>query len=898
MTFPIWIPFPFDQGLEWGGRYFGLRKLFHIDPQSVIPDRAPATTTSERGTPLKYFLGRRHVGPTVGWVGDRKASVTTQGEIGKGLANGGGVKVAKYTEAAWHQLCLGPISKLHAIYANGTAIFTGPIDPSTHPSGSTISLGAQGSFDIYWGTTDQPPNDFLAQPARAGVRSQWPFCAYVVWTKRSLGTVAVWPQITYELECRPTLSGLSQSSPWIYSTTSVDPTTYQLVAFGNGGPTIAFLTVKGKWKTLFTKGRKLKLTDNAAAGDYLIRSSSHVKVTYTDPILGSVQIDATKIILDATLSGASSTGNVFLYNLDPDDGANAAHCLAQLLMAPRPHGAGIPSEFVDMASFEIAGQVLEAEKLLTSLQIEDSLNPLSSIDSTLADAGAMLVVIDGKLTLRLIRDPGDPNQLPSVPEELIGEEPPQPKTMLGAKRADRVSFVWSDRRRRFRDLALSIRDDGRPGLVGKERGKPIVLSTVIDFATAARVAERRVLEQLVEGTSVSFTAMRGAAELNPGDAIVVEGFADVMRVVSKRADGLNGGAQITVAADHYGVSAVTFTLDDSGVVASAVDPPTEDIVAMPVELPAYLLQGGKEITLSIPRIRSSQAVVGALLHLSTDGSTYVSKGADYTVQTGGQLAEAMPATGPYFIESGPLIVASGPDIANVLDLSGNTTAWKAGKQIAIVDGELFYIRNLEAVSGSVWRLRGLLRARLGTKIATHAIGSFVIICDLLQVQTIKDIVLAPGLSVLLKVQPIGSGAVPLQDLPAIPITIKGNGVVPMTPAALRTSQGSSSYKNGDNITLFWNYRSAAIPKTGAGMQPAGLPTGISPAEGKFAVKLRTSGGVLKKTFTVEWVPEGFTIQNSQIISAFGSQPTSFIVEVTHIVGGYSSDPVSMTIVKV
>lgn len=178
--------------------------------KGAIQDQEP-TTLASRGAYVPWIVGRRRTGAVIGWVGDRQ-SKNSGGGGKKGFFGGGGGDGAKiFSEAAWHQICVGPAAALHRIWQDGKLIFDQTITPSTHPSGSALATNnGEGMFEIYWGEESQPVNAYLGDMNRVAVNSRWPFCCYVVWTEKNLGFAPRWPVIDYEIEVHPyqtTLTG-------------------------------------------------------------------------------------------------------------------------------------------------------------------------------------------------------------------------------------------------------------------------------------------------------------------------------------------------------------------------------------------------------------------------------------------------------------------------------------------------------------------------------------------------------------------------------------------------------------------------------------------------------------------------------------------------------------------
>src|SRR5690606_19378010 len=111
-----------------------------------------------------------------------------------------------------------------------------------------------------------------------------------------------------------------------------------------------------------------------------------------------------------------------------------------------------------------------------------------------------------------------------------------------------------------------------------------------------------------------------------------------------------------------------------------------------------------------------------------DDTTYQLVDSEFDIQAGGELLEAIAATDPYVIEEGPTLELVGvPDDDAVDDLTGDDANWQRGRQVAVIGEEVFFLRKLTAVSGSTYRLDGLIRARYDTDRQAHAIGAKVFI---------------------------------------------------------------------------------------------------------------------------------------------------------------------------
>lgn len=219
----IRLPGPLRRPVEVGGKglmllavgaaYLLNRALAPKPPKAPVDTTSP--TLSERGSYVPYVLGRRRVGPVVGWVGSRRREKRSAGG-GKG-GGGGKAKYNVYYEQGWHQLCLGPLHYLHGIYVSGQREAGG----WARELGSSVFLSyGEHGFHIYFGECDQPVNTLLGASDRVGVSSAWPAVAYVHWKERSLGQSATWPQIEYDCEVRPGSSPITGGAAWLDASTA------------------------------------------------------------------------------------------------------------------------------------------------------------------------------------------------------------------------------------------------------------------------------------------------------------------------------------------------------------------------------------------------------------------------------------------------------------------------------------------------------------------------------------------------------------------------------------------------------------------------------------------------------------------------------------------------------
>lgn len=877
-------------------------KLLKPKNKNPISDDKPTTLTT-RGSYINWLIGIREVGPFVAWAGDReKKKEKIPG--GKGFAT---PKQDVWYEAAWHVLCVGPCDALLAIKQSGKVIFSGRITRESHPSGSTVDLGAEGAFTIYWGELNQPVNTFLGDAGRVSISSRWPYDTYVVWNKKRLGQSPVWPVVNYTLERRPSGAFLTDSDPWYEPTQTLDgPVADILDRVANPNPDTGYLEVEGDLTQEIENGRFVRVTGNALAnGDYEVRRAVAVEVQIGTSGAGDPIFETrTRVHLEGGTVGANVAGTVQTYSFETDDGANIAHAVADMLFAPWPQGLGIDPDGPEpwaLDSLEEWGA--EAEDLgLRSSVIATNGEEVSSLLGAILQDHGVLVTIDtqneGRLTFRRVREPLVTP--PNIPEDLFSDTPPERQVLLGEKTVDKMVFKFTDRDNAFGDMTIMVRDDGSVGYAEYARARDVIISSTVHFATAAILAEQRSQEELAGGSQFTLRLSRGARHLLPGDPITVDTFDDVLRVMEVGVDPLSEETSIAVMPDTYGVTRSDFENQPGGGTPQPVDPEADQF--RPIEVPEHLLTA-EQMLLTVMRVRAHSQTIEAIEHFSADGSTYTVVGIEPGAAAGGLLDAVVSATSAYYQDQGPTFTGVGPDLGTTLDLTGDDVSWSRGRQLAVLadaDGvEVCFVRKVTALGGGQYRLDGLLRARYQTRRRAWAVGAEVYVFTDDEFQTFDDLLLEPAAELWVKSQAVASGGtIPLAAVAPRVTTLRGEGLVPIPPEALYVSapsKGSPSYVTGSDVTVRWGWSTSSSQNTGAGYQAAGAAIGAAVIKGSFIVELRTGADVLVSTQTVT-VPQ--VTFPTAVLAASPILETTFKVRVYHTNNGFTSDYAELTVTKV
>lgn len=882
--------------------------------KGFIQDDKP-TTLAERGAYLPWLIGRRRVGAIFCWAGDRFVRKEKVSGGGKGgVLKGSPPKEPVYYESAMHALCIGPAHRLHKIWKSGAVIWEGPIDAVSHPSGSTIPLGDFSSFQIYWGEEMQPVNSYLGSGGRIvdelgdPIASRWPFICYIVWRDLRLGGIAQWPLIDYDIEVRITDTAYVAGPPWLDDSRSLSGAAIDIIAATNGVPGVCKVRVAGQKTNAFRVGAFVKIVGNAAGanGEYRVRGVTYTPAVYTHgapkapPTL--VSADFTEVYLSFSLSGATATGTIQPLTAGESDGVNPAHAAALLLFGKPPHGLRLdPAEF-DLTTLDDLSQICVDEGLSCSLIAQQGDTAEALLANLMQDFGFFIPwdVARGKYVFRAIRLE-DPSKVTAMDQDLVLAPNPEILVIHGEKGTDKIIFTFADRTRNFRDMTIQHDDDAQETLLGQQRIQKIQLPSVISFEVANRVAERRAQEELAGAAAISFKFDRGSRFFVPGQVFTVPGYPGSYRVERMAIeDSLSGEVTVSAVADIWGSKPSTYENPGSGGGGEPGSIPEVDPLYTFIEVPSHVSPGTEKII--VPRVRANAQIVGADIYVSRDGAGYTRTFDDSSVYTGGTLVAQLDADTMQLLDQGPVIQVVGPDISTVLDLSGDLASWGAGRQLVVIDEEIFYLKKVTALGGGQYRLDGLMRARFDTQRATHVAGSGVFIFQD-DVEQIEDSLLSPGQDLWMKPQAKTTISVSLSIVPEVVKTLDGKGITPMAIENLCAADAAApkfipndAWPAGGAAVLRWAYRSTELSRSGAGLQGYGLPAGKSGVQGSFTVRIKTTGDVLKATYSSP-TPD-FTYSQALMVADFGAEPAAFKAEVLNVNGGLSGPSRVVTVNRI
>jgi hypothetical protein len=849
-------------------------QLFKPKSKSPIQDDKPTTLTT-RGSYIPWFQGTRRVGPVVCFADNRTTSKEKiGGGGGKSLFSSSSPKQVIYHEEGVHVVGVGPMKKLHRIYANGKIIFDGPITIESHPNGTEIDLGKEGAFRVWWGEKNPTATlNYLSDASRLEINSKWPYICMVIWTRKRLGSSPQWPLMEYVFEKRPTNTVLSNSNAYMAPDQIEGSTTYGVYGNNDGAPEVGYFKLYGDFTPNFKPGNAVKWNKDAG---------------------GSEDLSGTTI--DDTLNP---------YELSAGFGINPAHVIAELLFADYPNGLGLDQGNWDIEALEEVGVLASAanEDLYTNWLGQNGEEVRTILGGGMQDLG-LLIPFDpetGLLTFKTIREPTiSEGADKTLQASHIVRPLPEIETLHFKKQSDKLVFSFSDQAYNYRDNTISIDDDGTANYLNYQTAKDVPITIATNFEIASKIAERRSQEELAGATVFKIYANREARMIVPGDSLIVPGFSEILRVSEVKVDPLMSKVTITCSVDFYGARLSDFDNTEGGG-QSDFNPVAPDIAIGFIEVPEEFSQERKMFFLA-PRIRAHDQIIGGGVWGSGDDTSYEFSLHEENIHTGGTLQADFDA-GVSELAQGPLITVQGPDIANVEDLSttpNKIKLWRKGKQIAVINGEIFYLQKVTLISGSTYRLDGLIRARWDTVQQDHKANDPVIIFFYDEIEWNESLLLEPREPFFVKVAAYsGGGEITLDAAPKIEIDpTQGKGVIPMRCPNIRVTAPvlcSPSFKTGQDISFAWDYMSALDPGTGAGEQGYGNPTVPGPVDGSFILRITDLAGIVKREIPTSNL--AYTYDNADLVSDFSSEPSSFKAKIYAVRGGWESDVTEITITK-
>jgi hypothetical protein len=628
-----------------------------------------------------------------------------------------------------------------------------------------------------------------------------------------------------------------------------------------------------------------------------------VRVDSTIPVL-----DDSDDFIDETAPGSE------------DDGVNPGWALSQLLTGSFPHGVNIEPSRVDHDRLEELGDALGAdtERLPLNILIQKGKSAEKVVGDILQDIGATLPQIAKQLVPFLMRVGGT---LPIFDDTTLTTRVPTREFIVGGPQGDRLIYLYRDRTIGYRVEDLAIDDDAVALRRGVYKTKRLKMSTITDHATAVKIADRRAQEDTASSYVVTIELARQGRLLGAGQAFTIEGRGD-FRVASMELKQLSSLVVIDAVRDFYSVPATGFSPLPPGSSGGGVPPLPDDpfdFMEMPFEISGGSIFASP-IAIAVVRNRAHNQITDATLFMSTNASFFRLYGVANDLSVTGLLTEAIDPLDDEVIEDGPVFDADSllVDLANVLDLTSDPLSWRQGRQLLFINDEIFFLRNITALGGTLWRLNGLIRKRMDTDREAHAITDRIWIADRSEMSLYSRVPVRPGVTLSVKTLPGANGLrVAIGDVTAVTRDLVGRAQTPLTIVNLRVNDQQQTdrlalsvgrrplnqYTAGQDIEIRYNYR----VRDGRGVTPEDLPFGqvipssipFVPHEGEIIIEIvDTAGPTVVRTFTIATDESKKVYTNFRLVRDFSGEPASFEIRARNRFQAHESANRTITVTKV
>ncbi len=386
-------------------------------------------------------------------------------------------------------------------------------------------------------------------------------------------------------------------------------------------------------------------------------------------------------------------------------------------------------------------------------------------------------------------------------------------------------------------------------------GLPVSLSD----AQAAQVARATLAQAWAQRTHATLhLPLVGAAMLEPGDRLVLEGQGHDLHLRVTRIQLLSGGRLAVEALEE---DAGLYPL---GIIGETQAPPVAALPAaagtdlVMLDLPALPGDGTQDLTLAAAMHAQARGWRGAeWFRERAGGQSPLSLGSSSTESVLGSAVDALAPARACVMDmasSVTILLRGGTSLHSVSD-----EALLAGANSAMLGGEVIQFGSVEPLPNGYFRLRRLLRGRLGTEdaIPTHAAGEDFVLLDgnLLRVPLALSLIGLPQ-----EYRAVAFGSL-LEDAPAESFTSRGRALLPYAPVHLRARLQSSG-----EIRLRWLRRTRL-----GGEWRDGVDAPLMEEQERYRLELLSGSTLLRR-----WEPTtpDIAYTAAEQLSDFGAPPAS------------------------
>lgn len=438
-----------------------------------------------------------------------------------------------------------------------------------------------------------------------------------------------------------------------------------------------------------------------------------------------------------------------LIGTDPETGWNPALCILILLMEEAPVGCAIPNCRVDFASFNTVGSQLVVEGLSANLLIQDGQTAENVIAGILEDIGAMLYEVDGKIGIKLIRQVANPVE---ISDSVMLPPYEEIDRFHKITQSDQIVYTYANLNRDFAADIVNIEDDGASETGTRRRQRRVPLTIATNETVAWKIANRRIQENFAPFAKYGIKFIRDFKAMLPGDVVRHPVLGD-LRLIETKFDATTPTTDALFVQDVYGQAANYTDPDDGGSGGGTTEPPLPDLLFRVFEVPRLALMRGNytstNAVYAMLRIRRRNSVSRSTLYRGQNSLELTQVTSTTKRQFGGFLVKDLPDDSRYSADGIVIdIFGSGFDDLTAADkrkhaidmqswIPVTSPAGVYSGEITLVIGasgfeEVCYATLIQAESYQTidgksqlivkYRIRGLIRGRMATKIRRHEAG--------------------------------------------------------------------------------------------------------------------------------------------------------------------------------
>lgn len=416
---------------------------------------------------------------------------------------------------------------------------------------------------------------------------------------------------------------------------------------------------------------------------------------------GSPNHPQVEYVMEFACEGTTLANSPLVLDDETSRGLNPAHVIHSILTNQNFAGAGLDLSEVDGTSLEALGQLCNTEHLPFNIEVSSGPEAARPLQGILQDLGCSMPIVDGRLSFVPARFQASSEIITLGNDVVVPPDLSREIERFPESRPNPVFVIDNEAGFNYRERDVPYSDDGENSQIGLATAERIKSENITNLEVAATVFNRRWQESALSA-DIDVSVLRDARLLSPGQVFIRPDFGRV-RIVTTTWNADSPETQFGLIMDSYSFP----TIDDP--ISQGFVPPAAPVIAPDLAFRAVQLPAGQQ-TLNTPQVvilraRANQTVLGSSIWASANASSYTEVGSQDSPASGGTLQEALSDTRTLVdgaIQTGPKFEPLNDDIEDVLDLSGDEPSWKGGRQIMLINDEVFFVRFFDIASEAAW----------------------------------------------------------------------------------------------------------------------------------------------------------------------------------------------------